>query len=256
MKTKGPSLKRSFNTASVSPKNMRVIEAHHDPHSGATLVCAELPSVYAAQEGLKSGPLYMVGWIPPWRQHMVEGAICRSPAAAKTRFQTQKKRGCPPDHDDFKRDWQRSRVYQWESANTDRKTLTLEFNEMARITGKVARDFKMPPLKLHYIEPRIGADEYSYYFHDEHRIEMRDKRHSALLHELAHAIDYRINGNKTPVHHSPSFLRTLLCLAEIYRGLDVAALEKTLKKAKLKIAPLDDLPALKKTVQFLRQNPF
>lgn len=254
MKTNKPSLKHQFNTASVSPKHMRVIAEQHDPFSGARLVCAEIPAFYAGQAGLKSGPVFLVGWIPPWRGCVVQGRAAQTLSTAMKYFNAEKKTGRPPAHDDFQRDWQRSRTYRWEEANTDRNSLKLDFNLMAMVTGSVTRDFGLPPVLLHYVEPRPGADSYSYYFHADHRIEMRDKRYSALLHELAHAIDYRLNGNTSTVYHGPSFLRTLLCVAQLYRGFDIPAMETTLAAAGLKIAPLDDLPALKARMARLKNS--
>ena len=255
MKTKGASVKRTFNTASVVPRQMDVQKDYRDPITGARLVLAELPAFYADIHGLKAGPIYMVGWIPPWRTHVVEGSICRSHNAAITRFMTQRKIGRPHTHDDFQRDWQKMRTYRWEGNNTDKGTLTLNFNQMARVVSNVSRDFNIKPPNLRYIDSATDKGAYSYYFPGEHRIEMRDARHSALLHELAHAIDHHLNGNNTHVFHNPSFLRTLICMAEIYRGFNPDDLTASMARDNLNVASLDELPALKARMQVLRKNP-
>ncbi len=255
MKTKGPNLKRSFNTASVLPEDMAVMKDYHDPITGARLACVQIPAYYATKEGLKAGPVYLVGWIPAGRKKMIDGFICRSEKAAQQRFKTQRAIAAPPVTPDYERDWQRERIYRWEAKNTGRRDMPLTIQQMAHVISQVSHDFGFEPPKFLYAEPKAGVQEFNYYHRDTHKVEMRDKKLSVLLHEMAHAIDYKINKNNRGVHHSPSFLRTLLCLAKLYQWMDVETLEKSLEKANLKIAPLDDLPALKAKIEAISARP-
>ncbi|MGZ9108321.1 MAG: hypothetical protein ACXW4B_05820 [Micavibrio sp.] len=256
MKTKGPALKRSFNTASVPPKDMAVMKDYHDPITGARLACVQIPALYADKAGLQTGPVYLVGWIPAGRHKMIGGVACASEAAAEKKFNDQRAIGTPPREADFDRDWQRDRVYKWEAKNTGRRDMFLTIEQMAHVIGQVSQDFGIEPPKFRYVTPKEGVQNYyNYYISETHTVEMRDKKLSVLLHEMAHALDFKINKNQTNVHHGPSFMRTLLCLAQRYQWMDAATLEKSLEKSGIKIAPLDDLPELKAQLDVLKTRP-
>jgi|GEM_PF-6905575 hypothetical protein len=246
MKTKEPSLKQRFNTASVAPKALTILRDYCDPITGATLACAEIPALYADRAGLKSGPIYLVGWIPAGRRTMLDGSVCRSLGAAATRFNTQRKIGHPPrNNDHFTHDAQRQHVYDWESRNTGNNDITLGVDKMVRVLQTVSNDFGMKTPSFRYKKAREDVQEYNYYLSSTHTIEMREKRLSVLLHELAHALDHHINKNKTNVHHGPSFTRTLICLSAQYRHYAANDLEKRMIDSGIAVAPLESLPALK-----------
>jgi hypothetical protein len=66
---------------------------------------------------------------------------------------------------------------------------------------------------------------------------MGHKSLSAVIHELAHAIDMEVNGNIWS-HHGPSFVRTLITLAARYQYWhDEDALEEKARAAGIAIAP-------------------
>ena len=246
MKTKEPSLKQRFNTASVAPKALTFLREHHDPFTGATLACAEIPALYADRAGLKAGPIYLVGWIPAGRRTMLDGSVCRSLGAATTRFNTQLKIGHPPkSNHHFWQDAQRQHLYDWESRNTSHNDVTLSLEKMVRVIQTVSNDFGMKPPSLRYKKPREGIQEYNYYLHPDHVIEMREKRLSVLLHEMAHALDRHVNKNKTNVFHGPSFTRTLICLSAQYRHYAAKDLENKMIESAVAVAPLESLPSLK-----------
>jgi hypothetical protein len=255
MKPKEPSLKQRFNTASVAPKHLSFLREYHDPFTGATLACAEIPSLFADKAGLKSGPIYLVGWIPAGKRTMLGGAVCRSLGAAETRFNTQRKIGHPPkDIKHFYHDAQRDAVYAWEGRNTSHNEIRVSVEKMTQIVQMVANDFGMKPPALTYIPARDDVQEYNYYMPAEHRIEMREKKMTVLLHELAHALDSRINKNKTDVFHGPSFTRTLICLSALYRHYAAKDMEKRMIEDGVAVAPLDALPDLKKIFNTLQKK--
>jgi hypothetical protein len=75
-----------------------------------------------------------------------------------------------------------------------------------------------------------------------------------LLHELAHALDHRINKNKSEVFHGPSFTRTLICVSAIYRHYAAKDLEARMSESGVAVASLESLPALKDTFNALQKK--
>lgn len=229
---------------------------YHDPITGARLACVEIPALYADKAGLQTGPVYMIGWIPAGRHKMINGTVSGSEATADSLFKACRAAAAPPREAEFDRDWQRDRVYKWEAKNTGRRDMILTIEQMAHVIGQVSQDFGIEPPKFRYVAPKEGVQHYyNYYISETHTVEMRDRKLSVLLHEMAHAIDFKINQNLTNVHHGPSFVRTLICLAQRYQWLDAATLAKSLEKGKVAVAALDDLPALKAQLEVLKTKP-
>ncbi|HEY8192219.1 MAG TPA: hypothetical protein VIG74_07325 [Alphaproteobacteria bacterium] len=107
----------------------------------------------------------------------------------------------------------------------------------------VTEDFHLASVPT--LDPRNRLKStYADYHGEKHRIRVREKywRLNFVLHELAHAIDEKINGNCWAAH-GPSFMRTLLAIVEDNkRWFDTKELEASAAADGIAIAPAVALP--------------
>jgi hypothetical protein len=205
--------------------------------SGARLILARK----AHKDG--AAPSYIVAWVAPWQKSITEYDVFASAADARAAF-AERKTKQPPATPSLTRDFQVSRVYKWEEENIDSTSVKITPEQMRRVVTRIAQDFNMAAPKLTHREPRARKYITSHYHIDEHSIEMQHKNLSAVLHELAHAIDISVNGNKW-AHHGPSFVRTLIRLADKYQFWhDPQELEESAKAAGILVAPESAVPGL------------
>lgn len=114
---------------------------------------------------------------------------------------------------------------------------------MNKIAARVAKDFSLAAV------PTISAQKkrlqwLADYNDEKNHIRVHNGRWrlSYVLHELAHAVDAKINGNKW-ADHGPSFMRTLFMMVEKYKYWhDMGDLEKSAATAGLMVAPAEALP--------------
>lgn len=204
-----------------------VIAQHEHAPSGARLILARAKTADGT-------PCYAVGWAACWQKNMRAYRTYPNPGKARVYFNRTRHKD-PPQNSALCRDWQRNKVYGWEEDTLDKTTLTLDETQMKNVIRKISADFNLaaqPALRL-----SGAARDYSYYDAALDEIGMGHRTLSALLHELAHAIDMRANGNRW-AGHGPGFMRTLITLAAQYQyWQDEKDLEDSARKAGLKIAP-------------------
>lgn len=183
----------------------------------------------------------IVGWIAPWQRSIRDYHTPASFAEAHAIYKAMKKWG-PPTTPALCRDWQRERLYAWERTAIDAASPKIGPDQMENITRRVSRDFNLAAApSLAYTKPPKNEGPVSSYYPGRHHIHMGHSELSAVLHELAHTVDDKINGNQW-AGHGPSYVRTLLMLAERYQyWLDPVDLERSALAAGLMIAP-DTLP--------------
>jgi hypothetical protein len=145
------------------------------------------------------------------------------------------------------RDWQREKVYAWERDAIDKSSPRLPPAQMENVIRRISRDFNLAAAPtMDYAAPDEEKGAYSFYLPSHDHIHMGHDELSAVIHEMAHAIDEKINGNSW-AGHGPSYVRTLLMLAARYQyWLDPEALERSAKAAGLAIAP-DTMPYRRQT---------
>lgn len=179
---------------------------------------------------------YIVGWAGDWQRTMRTYRAYPSLDKARVYF-NRKARQDPPYTSALCRDWQRNKVYRWEEDTLDKAELALDAGQMRNVIRRISTDFNLaaqPTLKL-----KNKEENYSYYDGLKNEIGMGHRSLSALLHELAHAIDMQMNQNFW-AGHGPSFMRTLIMLAAHYQyWQDEQELEDSARKAGIKIAPRD-----------------
>lgn len=186
---------------------------------------------------------HIVLWVAPWQKNCDDYLSLRSAEDGWNSFIEQTKKG-PPKTSALQRDWQRTAVYRWEQKHIDPGTARLSEKQMHRIVKRVSKDFNLEAPDLHHKPPPAHTperDATSFYLIDDHKILMSHRNYSYLLHELAHAIDIKINGNKW-AHHGPSFVRTIMMLADKYHWCDEKELEEEAAAVGLLVTPKKALP--------------
>ena len=151
----------------------------------------------------------------------------------------------PPETPSLQRDWQQSKEYRWEYEALYKSSPRISIEQMERVVRRISDDFNIAAPTIRYRKPHpTHKNPSSSYDSDLDKILMKHKEMSFVIHELAHAIDEKINGNKWSAH-SPSFVRTVIHLAERYQFWhDPKVLEAKAIELGLQIAPESSLPAL------------
>lgn len=195
--------------------------------SGATLILAQT----------EGGP-FIIGWAAPWQRHITVYHT-RTDEKSALRLYKSMARLDPPDTPSLCRDWQRNAVYAWEESTLDKTDTRLKPAEMQQVIRRISSDFNLAAAPtLSYEKPAAAVkNPGSYYAPHNRHISMGNRKLSHVLHEAAHALDMQENGNVWAAH-GPSFVRTLLMLAEKYQPWhDPHELEKSARAAGLLIAP-------------------
>jgi hypothetical protein len=205
---------------------LEIVAADIHEISGATLVLA-----------YKNGA-YGIGWAAPWQRRISAYHTRPDEKSARRLFEDMYENN-PPATPSLCRDWQRNAVYAWEESTLDRTDTRMKPAEMEQVIRRIASDFNLAAAPtIEYRKPAGNAkNPASYYEHEREHIRMANRKLSHILHEAAHAIDMQKNGNVW-AGHGPSFVRTLITLAERYQPWhDPAHLEKTARQAGLAVAP-------------------
>lgn len=180
---------------------------------------------------------YIVAWIAPWQRSVTDYRSADKLAEARVLYQALAA-GEPPVTPSLTRDWQRNRLYAWEEEALDKASPDIAPALMQNIADRIARDFNLaaaPTISFH--APRKGDRPISYFYSGNNSIRMTHRQISAVIHEMAHAVDEKIYGNRWAAH-GPSFVRTLIMLAERYQfWLDPEKLEASAREAGLAVAP-------------------
>lgn len=157
----------------------------------------------------------MTAWVAPWQRTISNYTLHKTQENATAWFEMEKDED-PPLTPAMKRDWQRSLVYGWEDKTIRHHDSTLSRDHMNKIAERVSADFNLasvPTISARKERHRFLAD----YDGEKNHIRVHGQwRLSYILHELAHAIDEKINGNHW-ADHGPSFMRTLLIVVEKYK---------------------------------------
>lgn len=219
-------------------KDLTMADSYNHDISGARLILAQT----VTQAGKE--PSYIVAWISPWQKKIGDYRGFATMEAAKAAFAEQKHRD-PPETPSLCRDWQQTKTYRWEDRVIGKGTQIMDEEQMKKAIVRISQDFNLAAPDLSRKKPKAGAKNYaSYYFQDTHNITMRHKQFHALLHEIAHAIDFKINRNRWSPH-GPSFIATLILLADRYHWCDSKKLMESAKEAGLSVLPVEALPCAK-----------
>lgn len=191
--------------------------------------------LYLARD--KGDGAYIVAWAAPWQRSITDYHKVEKLAAARALYDVMVKED-PPTTPALCRDWQRNRLYAWEEDAIDAASPDIHPALMQNIADRIARDFNLAAAPtVTYRAPRKGDKPISYFFPGDNSIRMTHKQISAVIHEMAHAVDEKLYGNQWAAH-GPSFVRTLIMLAEKYQfWLDPEKLEQSAKDAGLAVAP-------------------
>ena len=180
---------------------------------------------------------YIVAWVAPWQRSITDYRTTGKLAEARALYHDMAQND-PPVTPSLTRDWQRNRLYAWEETALDAASPDIAPAQMQNIADRIARDFNLAAAPtVTYRAPRKGDNPISYFYPGNNSIRMTHRQISAVIHEMAHAVDQKIYGNKW-ADHGPSFVRTLIMLAERYQfWLDPEKLEQSAKEAGLAVAP-------------------
>lgn len=225
-------------------KDINVLDEYRHELSGARLVLAETKKPHRDKSGTERSPCYVLAWVAPWQKTLRSYILFYSKGAAEKTFRKSSKKA-PPGNSQLCRDWQVSKVYDWEEEFIDKGSPELTPKQMERVVRRISSDFNMVAPKIKYKEPGPeDEDQISFYYEHLHSILMQHNKLSAVIHEVAHAIDMKLNGNSW-AHHGPSFVRTLIYLAARYQYWhSPRQLEKQAEKAGIMITPRRALPNL------------
>lgn len=223
---------RKPKTLAVYAPNAMVDQFIH-PISGARLCLLKDPESAESES-------YFIGWAGAWQKNLKTAFFdaVHGRGQAKAAFDIAKK-SSPPTSKNIMRDWQCSRLYQWEyKMLLDRVNLP-DKPELKNIGKEIIEDYDLDIKKLTVnFHPR----EYSWYDSNTHRIYVEHPQRYIFLHELAHAIDDQVNLNKWN-DHGPSFVRTALHLYARYLGRRECDLVRSARAYGLAIAEKKDIPA-------------
>lgn len=217
-------------------KDLEIVAERRHDLSGARLILA--------REKAAPGEAFVTAWVAPWQRTIRDYVRHGSEAGATADFD-RKKEIEPPVTPALTRDWQQGAVYDWENRTINRHDSALSPEHMDKIAAKVAEEFNLaaaPTVDARSKRLQWLAD----YDDDKHHIRVHNGqwRLSYVLHELAHAVDSKVNGNKW-ADHGPSFVRTLLMIVERYKYWhDADDLEKSAEEDGIMIAPAEALPKL------------
>ena len=241
-------LKKSFNKPRLYVPHINEIKCHTHPFSGARLVLGHIKGPARDEHGTMDDP-FVIAWIAPDRTYITAHILCANENTAKNIFTKLKNNpNGPGTNEQFMRDWQKERVYAWEEDNIDNTTQILNDDQMHRVIKRVSDDFNLVAPQLEIQVPQTATvieNSSSYYYYNDNKIAMAHRGLSHLLHELAHMVDWKINKNHWAAH-GPSFVRTLICIAEKYQWHDQKKLADSAQKSGLSVAALNDLPELSK----------
>lgn len=217
--------------------DLEILADHRHEISGAQLVLARLKNSKEER--------FVTAWIAPWQRTVRDFVIHDGEAVASADFDL-KAQADPPVTPDLKRDWQKNAVYGWEGKTIRRHDSPLSRDHLQKIVERVANEFNL--VSAPTINARSKHMQWLADYDDKKnhiRIHNGQWRLSFVLHELAHAVDTKINNNRW-ADHSPSFMRTLLMVVEKYKYWhNIAELEQTANKAGIMIAPVTALPNLR-----------
>ncbi len=227
-------------------RDLESLEELVHPVTGATLYLAKTRRPVRFNKAETYDPCYIVGWAAPGKKTIHITCYYSEKAEAKAGFKDEKQAG-PPQIPTIMRDFQVAQVYAWERRMIDKHSPgNLSLEQMERVVKRISDDFNMvaPHIDYRHPHPHQRKNAASFYMEDPHEITMKHRKLSFVIHEVAHAIDAHINGNKWAAH-GPSFVRTLIRLAERYQFWhDAGDLEKTAKDAGILVAPDDALPPI------------
>lgn len=220
-------------------KDLLILQEHRHALSGARLILA--------REEKRGKINFITAWVAPWQRTIRDFTRHSSEDLAISCFE-ELKNADPPVTPSLKRDWQQGAVYKWEEKTIRRHDSDLSREHMKKIVSLVAKEFNLATV------PEISARKkhlqwLADYNDETHSIRVHNGRWrlSYVLHEMAHAIDTKLNGNKW-ADHGPSFMRTLLAVIEKYKYWhDADDLEKSASASGLKIAATRELPHLPQT---------
>lgn len=185
---------------------------------------------------------FVTAWVAPWQRTIRDFTLHETQEAAAAWFD-MKRDSEPPVTPDLKRDWQQGAIYRWEDKTIRRHDSSLSREHMKKIVECVSKDFNLaaaPTISARKKQNRNLAD----YDGEKNHIRVHNGqwRLSYVLHELAHAIDGMVNGNKWAAH-GPSFMRTLLVVVEKYKYWhDAQSLEDQAVREGILTAPASALP--------------
>ena len=209
--------------------------------SGARLILARLKN--------SEDERFVTAWVAPWQKTVRDFIRHDSEAAAGADFNL-KTNDDPPVTTDLKRDWQKNAVYGWEEKTIRRHDSSLSRDHLQNIVERVAKEFNLASAPT--INARNKRLQWLADYDDKKnhiRIHNGQWRLSFVLHELAHAVDAKINSNRW-ADHSPSFMRTLLLVVEKYKYWhNIEELEHAADKAGIMIAPTAALPNLRSAAE-------
>lgn len=213
-------------------RDLKVCRTHVHWLSGARLILA-------CTKDKKDGgeKKWIVAWAGHWQKTLKDYDTFDGKDSAGLIF-AAKKEASPPKIPALMRDWQRGKVYEWETKTFYGGSPKLTPGQMKHVVRRISEDFNMVAPRIHYKKPHPGhKDPTSYYYGHLNKILMRHKELSLVFHEVAHAIDGKLSGNKWS-DHGPSYVRTLIRLAERYQiWHDPEKLEQSAIEHGILIAP-------------------
>lgn len=222
-------------------RDLEIIDSHRHEISGAQFILARLK---------KSSPeSFIIAWVAPWQKTIGDYTMHDKESSAGALFEIDR-HITPPETPALTRDWQVTKVYDWENKTVCRADALLTKEAMEKAVRDISATFNLaaiPALDLrrHRLTKTCGDWD-----GEGNRIRIREKtrekrwRLSHLLHEMAHAIDEKVNGNRWAAH-GPSFVRTFLATVETYnKWHDIAELEQAAAAQRVMITPASALPHL------------
>ncbi len=207
-------------------KDLDILDDFRHDVSGARLIIARAQGDQTR---------FVVAWVAAWQKTIFTYNLRKDRREAEKIFRKLRKNP-PPVTPSLQRDWQQNKVYAWEEAILDKRGTNLTTEQMERVVRRISKDFNIAAPDFGYKKPRSNQQTIGTYDTEEHQILMNYKKLNYLIHELAHAIDMKVNGNKW-AGHGPGFVRTLIHLADKYQYWHCPdELEKEARKVGIQIA--------------------
>jgi hypothetical protein len=213
-------------------RDVTVLKMHDHAMTGTRL--------YLVQAARPSRKAWAVCWLAPWQKTLPQNCEWVTFNTAQAAFEKNAAKP-PPKIPSLTKDWQREAFYRWETAHLLKGSAILTEDQIKTVVARVSHDFNMAAPSIRFSNTSPDNKTLGYYQFNKHHIQMYNNRLHYVLHELSHALDFKINGNHL-ADHGPSFVRTAMILSARYAFQKMEAMEQSAKDMNLHVAPIHSVP--------------